>query len=152
MKCTNHQIFVDSSIINIVCPISAYAPSHSVFATINIFSFLILVTPHIKSFELDEAVFAGETVHLDCYVSKGDIPLNITWSFNNKPVTLKMGIKTTKPSARVSTLDIPSALGTNSGNYTCTATNRAGTTNHTATLNVIGIKLNLYSACTACCS
>lgn len=99
------------------------------------------VLPHIRPYELDEAVFAGETAHIDCYVSKGDLPLNITWSFQGKPVTDNMGIKTTKPSARVSILDITSALGSHSGNYTCTATNKAGSANHTAVLNVIGIKL-----------
>ncbi|KPI92825.1 Hemicentin-1 [Papilio xuthus] len=97
----------------------------------------VRVLPHIKPFELDEAVFAGETVHLDCYVSKGDIPLNISWSFKGASVTQKMGIKTSKPSERVSTLDIRNALGSNSGNYTCSASNAAGTTNHTAVLNVI---------------
>ncbi|KPI92826.1 Down syndrome cell adhesion molecule-like protein CG42256 [Papilio xuthus] len=99
------------------------------------------VLPHIRPYELDEAVFAGETAHIDCYVSKGDLPLNITWSFQGKPVTDKMGIKTTNPSARVSILDIPSALGSHSGNYTCIATNRAGSANHTAVLNVIGTTL-----------
>lgn len=44
-------------------------------------------------------------------------------------------------SARVSVLDIPSAMDTHSGNYTCTATNKAGSANHTAVLNVIGTTL-----------
>lgn len=96
------------------------------------------VVPHIKPFELDEAVFAGGSVHLDCHVSKGDVPLNIIWSFRGHPVTRGMGIKTTTLSERVSVLDIPNAMGAHSGNYTCTATNKAGTTNHTAVLDVIG--------------
>lgn len=44
-------------------------------------------------------------------------------------------------SGRVSLLDIPNALGHNSGNYTCTATNKAGAASHTALLNVIGTAL-----------
>lgn len=66
--------------------------------------------------------------------------MNITWSFQSQSLTRRMGVKMTTLSERVSVLDIPSASGMNSGNYTCTATNRAGTANHTATLNVIGIK------------
>ncbi|XP_059046483.1 cell adhesion molecule DSCAM isoform X2 [Achroia grisella] len=97
----------------------------------------IHVVPHIKPFELDEAVFAGESVHLDCHVSKGDTPLNISWSFQGKPITSRMGSKIMILSERVSVLDIPNALGQNSGNYTCTASNRAGTISHTALLNVI---------------
>lgn len=110
--------------------------------------FLYSVVPHIKPFELDEAVFAGESVHLDCHVSKGDTPLNISWSFQGHPVSRRMGIKTTTLSERVSVLDIPSALGPNSGNYTCTAANRAGITTHTVLLNVIGTEtLQLGCAC-----
>ncbi|CAB3223434.1 unnamed protein product [Arctia plantaginis] len=97
----------------------------------------VKVVPHIKPFELDEAVFAGESVHLDCHVSKGDTPVNISWSFQGQPITRKLGVKTTTLSERVSVLDIPNALGLNSGNYTCTATNKAGTATHTALLNVI---------------
>ncbi|XP_072939076.1 cell adhesion molecule Dscam1 isoform X8 [Epargyreus clarus] len=97
----------------------------------------VMVIPHIKPFELDEAVFSGESVHLDCHVPKGDLPLNISWSFQGETVTRKMGVTTTKLNERVSVLDIPTASGSNSGNYTCTAMNKAGIVNHTATLNVI---------------
>lgn len=65
--------------------------------------------------------------------------MKITWTFQGQMVTQRMGVKTTSLSDRVSVLDIPSASGINSGNYTCTASNKAGSTNHTATLNVIGI-------------
>ncbi|KPI92824.1 Down syndrome cell adhesion molecule-like protein CG42256 [Papilio xuthus] len=95
------------------------------------------VVPHIKPFELDEAVFAGESVHLDCHVSKGDLPLSIMWSFQGRAVNRRTDLKTMTLSARVSVLDIPSAMDTHSGNYTCTATNKAGSANHTAVLNVI---------------
>lgn len=112
---------------------------HLISSTLTFKYFLCSVVPHIKPFELDEAVFAGGSVHLDCHVSKGDIPLDISWSFQGKPVTRRMGVKTTSLGDRVSVLDIPNAMGANSGNYTCTATNRAGTTSHTALFEVIGI-------------
>jgi hypothetical protein len=69
------------------------------------------------------------------------MPLNISWSFQGHTVTSKMGVKTMDLSGRVSVLDIPNALGHNSGNYTCTAANKAGTASHTAVLNVIGTKI-----------
>ncbi|CAH3959184.1 unnamed protein product [Pieris brassicae] len=97
----------------------------------------VKVVPHIKPFELDEAVFAGESVHLDCHVPKGDIPLSITWTFQGQYITRRLGVKTTKLSERVSVLDIPTVTDINSGNYTCTASNKAGVVNHTAVLNVI---------------
>ncbi|CAG4948443.1 unnamed protein product [Colias eurytheme] len=97
----------------------------------------VKVVPHIKPFELDEAVFAGESVHLDCHVPKGDIPLTISWSFQGQYITRRLGVKTTKLSERVSVLDIPVVTDINSGNYTCTASNKAGNVNHTVVLNVI---------------
>lgn len=98
------------------------------------------VVPHIKPFELDEAVFAGESVHLDCHVSKGDTPLSIEWSFNGRPVARVPGVSTTALGSRASVLSLAAATGGHSGNYTCTATNRAGSASHSATLNVIGTR------------
>lgn len=93
----------------------------------------------MKPFELDEAVFSGESVHIDCHVSKGDTPLNITWRFQGQPISRKLGVTTTTLGERVSVLDISNAMGANSGNYTCIAVNRAGAHSHTTQLNVIGI-------------
>ncbi|GBP44660.1 Hemicentin-2 [Eumeta japonica] len=85
----------------------------------------VKVIPHIKPFELDEAVFAGESVHLDCHVPKGDTPINITWIFRDEPIARNLGITTTTLGERVSVLDISAASGSHSGNYTCLAVNRA---------------------------
>lgn len=49
-----------------------------------------------------------------------------------------MGIMTNKIGDRTSLLTISSAMAAHSGNYTCTASNVAGTTSYTATINVNG--------------
>ncbi|KAJ8918532.1 hypothetical protein NQ315_013036, partial [Exocentrus adspersus] len=47
------------------------------------------VPPQISHFDFgDEAVNAGDIAATQCTVIKGDFPLNITWVFNNKPLTL----------------------------------------------------------------
>lgn len=53
-----------------------------------------------------------------------------------------MGITTTKIGDSISVLLITSVTAGNSGNYTCTARNEAGVTNHTATLLVNGTTIS----------
>lgn len=98
------------------------------------------VVPHIIPFEVEESIFAGESVHLTCHVSKGDRPLQITWSFQGKeiPYHNNMGVTTTKLGEKASVLSIPTAMGQHSGNYTCTASNQAGRAHHSALVNIHG--------------
>lgn len=98
--------------------------------------------PYINPFEVEESIFAGESVHITCHVSKGDRPLQISWSFqgNEIPYHNNMGITTTKLGEKASVLSIPTAMGQHSGNYTCTASNRAGRAHHSALVNIHGIR------------
>lgn len=102
------------------------------------------MAPHIIPFEVDESIFAGESVHLTCHVSKGDRPLQIKWSFQGKEIPFhnSLGITTTKLGEKASVLSIPVAMGKNSGNYTCITSNEAGEAHHTAVVNVHGILLS----------
>lgn len=97
------------------------------------------VLPHIIPFDLEEEVNTGESVQLNCHVSKGDPPLKISWNFHGATLSSHMGISTTKLGERSSVLTINSAMAAHSGNYTCTATNNAGSTSYTATVHVNGI-------------
>lgn len=84
-------------------------------------------------------MFAGEPVQLTCHVSKGDLPLNIKWHFHGfENSTSHLDIMTNKMTSRTSFLSISGATAGHSGNYTCVATNRAGSTNHSTALNVHG--------------
>lgn len=77
-------------------------------------------------------------MQLTCYVAKGDLPMTITWLFNEKPIFAHLGIVIIKVGDRSKLLSIPSIKGENSGNYTCIATNLAGVFTHNSTLNVHG--------------
>lgn len=84
-------------------------------------------------------MFAGEPVQLNCHVSKGDLPLDIKWHFHGfENTSSHLDIMTNKMTSRTSFLSISAATASHSGNYTCVATNRAGSTNHSTVLNVHG--------------
>ena len=96
------------------------------------------MAPIISQFEFDEAVFYGESIQIMCNIPKGDMPLNLTWSFQDKPIKKTDAVVITKLGARSLVLAIPAATEKHTGNYTCTASNIVASTNHTATLNVQG--------------
>ena len=94
--------------------------------------------PHIVPFVLEDVIFAGESVQLQCHVSKGDLPLQITWNFHGKELSSHSGIHTMKAGDRTSLLSIASVTSLHSGDYTCTAANKAGVATHLTTINVNG--------------
>lgn len=104
------------------------------------------VLPHIAPFSFEGEANAGDSVQLNCYVAKGDTPLSIAWIFKDEPLSLHLGILTTKIGERTSLLTIASVMAGHAGNYTCSAFNQAGSANHSTTLFVNGLlTIYLYS-------
>lgn len=100
----------------------------------------VLVPPQIIPFDFgEESVNEGEGVSLQCTVSKGDYPLNITWALNDRPISSTDGIVITRASKRVSTLSIDYVTEHHGGNYTCIASNRGASSTHAAFLAINGI-------------
>lgn len=103
---------------------------------------ILSVTPQITPFTFgDESINSGETVSIQCTISKGDQPLKLNWLLNGKDVQGAYGI-TVMTMKRFSTLNIDSVQAEHRGQYTCIATNLAGETSHSAYLNVNGLVLN----------
>ncbi|KAG5890611.1 hypothetical protein JTB14_005121 [Gonioctena quinquepunctata] len=95
------------------------------------------VTPQILHFDFGEdSVNSGDLASLQCTVHKGDLPMNITWSRNNKSISYSEGIMITNAGKKISTLSIYSVEAEHSGTYTCTAHNAAGKSSYSAMLNV----------------
>jgi len=69
----------------------------------------------------------------------GDLPLSIRWIFHGQELSSKMGIETTKFGKRTNILTIENIAPFHMGNYTCVASNHAGSTNYTVPLVVRGI-------------
>ena len=80
----------------------------------------------------------GDFAQLSCIVNSGDLPLSITWSFHGDEVGPDTGISTTNLGPRMSILVINSVEYHHKGNYTCQATNVAGTRYHSTELKING--------------
>lgn len=95
--------------------------------------------PQINPFEFESEVNTGEGVQLTCYVGKGDVPLNMSWSFNDKPVRSMFGVSTVSVGSRTILLIINSVQPEHAGVYTCQAANFGGKIHHSTELFVNGI-------------
>ena len=97
------------------------------------------VIPQILPFSFgEEAMNTGDSTSLTCTITKGDLPVEITWSHNNTNLTNDGNIVILKMSRKISTLSFDSVQAEHLGGYTCTARNSAGSSTHTAFLNVNG--------------
>lgn len=83
---------------------------------------------------------------LTCTVSKGDLPIQITWTLNGNDVEKYGGVSVIRTNKRISQLSIDSASADHSGEYVCFVENPAGTASHSTTLHVNG-KIVLVETC-----
>lgn len=77
-------------------------------------------------------------VSVTCTISKGDMPVNITWTLNNVSVAQTHGITVMQTNKRISQLSIDSVQAEHSGEYICHAENVAGLSTYSAVLHVNG--------------
>ncbi|XP_017132723.1 Down syndrome cell adhesion molecule-like protein Dscam2 isoform X11 [Drosophila elegans] len=97
----------------------------------------VMVPPHISPFEFgDEPANFGDSVTVQCTISKGDQPVDITWLFNDYAINEYHGVTSSKIGKKVNVLTIDSVNGNNAGNYTCRARNKAQMVEYTAALIV----------------
>lgn len=71
-------------------------------------------------------------------MAKGDKPIKISWNYPGKDSNFQAGITITPVGDKTSLLTISSVMGEHNGNYTCIATNPAGSISHTAEIHVNG--------------
>ncbi|XP_055593981.1 cell adhesion molecule Dscam2 isoform X30 [Uranotaenia lowii] len=98
----------------------------------------VMVLPQIMPFDFgNDPINAQDMVSAYCTVNKGDLPMQIRWSKNNQPIDgSSEGISVSRTNQRISVLSIESVRDIHGGNYSCTAENKAGRVQHTATLFV----------------
>ena len=80
----------------------------------------------------------GQFAQVVCIVTKGDEPLTITWALHGQIVSSEAGLSTTTLGTRTSMLTIQSVGYRHSGQYTCTASNKAGARSQSVILKVNG--------------
>lgn len=98
------------------------------------------VSPQIGAFTFgNEPVNAGDVASVTCVVTKGDFPMDIDWMFQNQPIDEKrQDIIISNVGKRGKQLSIEAVGASHAGEYTCIASNSAGTTTRTAILDVNG--------------
>lgn len=74
-----------------------------------------------------------------CTVTKGDFPLNISWTLNGNSLSKIFGINVLRTNQRISQLSIESVQEEHAGEYSCIASNNAGSVIHSTKLKVNGI-------------
>jgi hypothetical protein len=83
----------------------------------------------------------GDTAQLNCIITVGQLPVQITWTFHGAADSAKVtqeGVTTMKLGAKSSVLMIDSVKASHAGNYSCKASNEAGNSEHTTSLVVNG--------------
>lgn len=94
----------------------------------------------------DEPYEKGQSVSSQCSVSSGDLPIRITWLFNNEPLKYP-DVAVSSIGRRASAISIDQVSWEHVGNYTCIGENRAGGASYTAELFVNGIGYELINFC-----
>lgn len=101
----------------------------------------LAAVPQILPFDFgEEKVDSGDPASVTCTVLKGDLPVNITWLHNNKTITNAYATSIIR-GKKFSMLNIEVVSSEHAGEYTCFVNNLAGSTTHSATLNVNGITI-----------
>lgn len=100
---------------------------------------VFLVPPKIVPFSFqDEQLTEGMFVRISCVVSRGDLPLYISWLKDGRPLPTDFGINVRNFDEYSSVLSIDYVTSHHNGNYTCLASNAAATANFMAPLLVNG--------------
>ncbi|XP_043478421.1 Down syndrome cell adhesion molecule-like protein Dscam2 isoform X14 [Leptopilina heterotoma] len=99
----------------------------------------VMVGPQLLPIAFNtETANEGDSVSVACSVSKGDMPMELSWAFNSNPIDASMDSRITinRINKHLSTLSIDGILARHVGEYSCSASNLAGSVSHSTTLSV----------------
>lgn len=100
--------------------------------------FLILAKPVIQPFTFPQYVSADERVAAICNLKSGTKPFQFQWSKDQDDIKNIPNV-VIDTQADYSVLTVDPVKKENSGNYTCTVTNRYGSDSHTAGFETKGM-------------
>ncbi|XP_018361981.1 PREDICTED: Down syndrome cell adhesion molecule-like protein Dscam2 [Trachymyrmex cornetzi] len=98
----------------------------------------VMVAPQIAPFDIaEEPANWGDSISVVCAILKGDLPIEITWALNGEPIRPdRSDINILATTRKNSILSIESVAARHAGEYTCSASNKAGATSYSAALTV----------------
>lgn len=95
--------------------------------------------PRITPFYFEDSpLSSGQYAQVNCLASEGDLPITIDWTLNGHSLSNYAEISIDKVGKRSSMLTIESTSHPLAGNYSCRATNRAGTAEYVTQLQING--------------
>lgn len=86
----------------------------------------------------------GESASVTCNIISGDLPVSIEWFFNGSPLANRVDLDRLNVAdfgKRTKALSIDGVNEQYAGNYSCVATNKATSVEHTALLIVNGTEI-----------
>lgn len=81
----------------------------------------------------------GDTVQVQCLVSKGDMPITFSWLFNGMLIANEMSVNIAPFGKKTSVLSIEYVKESHIGNFTCVVSNKAGVSTSSAELLIKGM-------------
>lgn len=111
------------------------------YQSVSSLNFKLTVKPQIEPFSFN--VQSSTSAKAVCVINAGDLPLQMIWSKNGRPLFASNNNKPSNYKIQqfdefMSVLSISSLTVSDSGNYTCTANNSAGEASYTQTFHVKG--------------
>ncbi|KAB0795843.1 hypothetical protein PPYR_09904 [Photinus pyralis] len=96
----------------------------------------VIVPPKVSPFYAEETLHVGDRASLTCSVTKGDLPLTISWHKDGRIVEPAQMVSVTQVDQYTSILLIESLTPEHNGNYSCVVRNLAAEVSHTQHLVV----------------
>lgn len=104
----------------------------------NLINISFTVPPKVSPFYAENTLHVGDRASLTCSVTKGDIPLSISWHKDGHSLEPAQKVAITQVDQFTSILAIESLTPDHNGNYSCIVRNLAAEVSHTQQLVVNG--------------
>lgn len=115
-------------------PYTCVAKNPQGISALNTVHVKVQIKPAIEPFAFLKSLREGQRSSVMCTVGSGDLPIKIEWQKDGMPISSDSGIRINEAADYSSTLLFKSLRLDHRGNYTCVATNDAGTASHTASM------------------